>query len=90
MSIVQAKRFTVDEYHRLIELGFFHEDEHIQYNQGKSSYANKRICLPNQVVSLPAFPDLFLDLKRVFPPRLKPYIFIDFEISNLVNLWIFV
>ncbi|GAX40902.1 hypothetical protein NIES4075_18690 [Tolypothrix sp. NIES-4075] len=24
MSIAQAKRFTLDEYHKLAELGFFH------------------------------------------------------------------
>ena len=27
MQLAQVKRFTVDEYHRLAELGFFHEDE---------------------------------------------------------------
>lgn len=27
MSIAQAKRFTLDEYHKLAELGFFHEDD---------------------------------------------------------------
>jgi len=194
MSIAQAKRFTLDEYHRLTELGFFHEDDHIelingeiiemvskgkahetclrnlwkllpklvvdratlqsqapitlppnsepepdfaivqnkddnylsahpaptdvllvievsdssldydqvvkiplyakagisnywifnlfdnhlecysepyQDNQGKYGYSNKRIFLPNQTISLPAFPDLSLDLGRVFPPKLN-------------------
>ncbi|WP_341528034.1 hypothetical protein WKK05_01370 [Nostoc sp. UHCC 0302] len=28
MSIIQAKRFTPAEYHRLIELNFFQEDDH--------------------------------------------------------------
>ncbi|MCC5616297.1 Uma2 family endonuclease [Nostoc sp. CHAB 5836] len=193
MSIAQAKRFTLDEYHRLIELGFFHEDNHIQLingeiiemaskgtahetclrklwkelpkilkdkatlqsqapitlppnsepepdfaivqnraddylsdhpkpadvllvmevsdsslgydqdvkiplyakagitdywifnlfdnylevysepyqdNQGKYGYLNKRIILPNQVINFPCFPDLSLDLVRVFPPKL--------------------
>jgi len=192
MSIAQAKRFTLDEYHRLAELGFFHEDEHIELingeiikmaskgtahetclrkllkelpkllgnratlqsqapitlppnsepepdfaivqnkdddylsahpaptdvflvievadsslaydqdvkiplyakagiadywifnlfdnhlecysepyleNLGKYGYSNKRIVLPNQVVSLPGFPDLSLDLSRVFPRK---------------------
>lgn len=33
MSIAQAKRFSLDEYHRLIELGFFHEDDcHWKHN----------------------------------------------------------
>ncbi|MGH1394493.1 MAG: Uma2 family endonuclease [Trichormus sp.] len=35
MSIAQAKRFTLDEYHKLIELGFLHEDDHIQLIKGE-------------------------------------------------------
>jgi len=35
MSIAQAKRFTLDEYHRLGELGFFHEDDHIELINGE-------------------------------------------------------
>lgn len=35
MSIAQAKRFSLDEYHRLIELGFFHEDDHIELINGE-------------------------------------------------------
>ncbi|MEH2023198.1 Uma2 family endonuclease [Nostoc sp.] len=35
MSIAQAKRFTLDEYHRLTELGFFHEDDHIELINGE-------------------------------------------------------
>lgn len=35
MSIAQAKRFTLDEYHRLTELGFFHEDDHIELVNGE-------------------------------------------------------
>lgn len=194
MSIAQAKRFTLDEYHRLTELGFFHEDDHIelingeiiemaskgkahetclrklwkelpkilgdkatlqsqapialppnsepepdfaivqnraddylsahpkpadvflvmevsdsslaydqdvkiplyakagivdywifnlfdnflecysepyQDNQGKYGYLNKRIVLSNQVINFPCFPDLSLDLGKVFPPKLN-------------------
>jgi Uma2 family endonuclease len=194
MSIAQAKRFTLDEYHRLTELGFFHEDDHIELingeiiqmvskgtahetclrklwkelpklvgdratlqsqapiavppnsepepdfaivknrdddylsshptpvdillvmevadsglaydqdvkiplyaqagihdywifnlfdnhlecysepyldNQGKYGYLNKRIVLPNQVIALPCFPDLLLDLNKVFPAKLN-------------------
>ena len=32
MSTVQAKRFTLSEYQKLAELGFFHEDSHIEIN----------------------------------------------------------
>ncbi|MEH2168585.1 MAG: Uma2 family endonuclease [Nostoc sp.] len=35
MSIAQAKRFTLNEYHRLGELGFFHEDDHIELINGE-------------------------------------------------------
>lgn len=35
MSIAQAKRFTLDEYHKLIELGLLHEDDHIQLINGE-------------------------------------------------------
>ena len=34
---------------------------------GKFDYAVTRIFLPNQIVVLPSFPDLFLDLSRIFP-----------------------
>jgi Uma2 family endonuclease len=45
--------------------------EPYQDNQGKYGYSNKRIVLPNHVVTLPGFPDLSLDLIRVFPPKLN-------------------
>jgi Uma2 family endonuclease len=35
MSIAQAKRFTVEEYHKLAELGFFHEDDRIELINGE-------------------------------------------------------
>ena len=41
--------------------------EPYQDMQGKFGYAMKRIILPNQTVTLPGFPDLALDLSRVFP-----------------------
>lgn len=45
--------------------------EPYQDNQGKHGFLNKRIVLPNQVILLPGFPDLSLDLNRVFPPKLN-------------------
>ncbi|MBE9038011.1 Uma2 family endonuclease [aff. Roholtiella sp. LEGE 12411] len=45
--------------------------ERYQDNQDKHGYLNKRIFLPNQVIILPGFPDLSLDLSRVFPPKLN-------------------
>jgi Uma2 family endonuclease len=43
--------------------------EPYQNGQGKYGYKNKRIILPNQVIALPCFPDLSLDLAKVFPPK---------------------
>ncbi|MBD2626722.1 Uma2 family endonuclease [Trichormus variabilis] len=35
MTLVTAKRFTVAEYHRLAELGFFREDERVELIKGE-------------------------------------------------------
>ncbi|MDJ0796804.1 MAG: Uma2 family endonuclease [Calothrix sp. MO_167.B12] len=35
--------------------------------QGNFAYANKQVLLPNSSVNLPGFPDLSLDLSRIFP-----------------------
>ena len=43
--------------------------EPYQNKQGQFGYANRRIVLPNQVISLPCFSDLSLDLSKVFPPH---------------------
>lgn len=41
--------------------------ESYQDMQGKFSYRVKRIALPTEVVTLPCFPDISLELSRVFP-----------------------
>lgn len=43
--------------------------EPFQNGQGNFGYQNRRIVLPNQAIVLPSFPDLSLDLSRVFPPK---------------------
>ncbi|MEA5550408.1 Uma2 family endonuclease [Anabaena cylindrica UHCC 0172] len=35
MTVVTAKRFTIAEYHRLVELGFFREDERVELIKGE-------------------------------------------------------
>ncbi len=35
MSITTTRRFTLEEYHRLIEIGFFHEDERVELIRGE-------------------------------------------------------
>ena len=42
-----------------------------ELSRGKFDYLNKRIVLPNQSIALPCFPDLYLDLTKVFPPKQK-------------------
>lgn len=35
MSLTTTRRFTIDKYHRLIDIGFFHEDERIELIRGE-------------------------------------------------------
>ncbi|MFN9560405.1 MAG: Uma2 family endonuclease, partial [Dolichospermum sp.] len=37
--------------------------------QGKFGYRHKSIILPNESVKLPSFPELILDLTKVFPVK---------------------
>ncbi|MBE9205537.1 Uma2 family endonuclease [Nostoc sp. LEGE 06077] len=58
MTITQAKRFTLDEYHKLTELGFFHEDDHIELIYGEiiqmaSKGTAHSTCLRNLLRELP-------------------------------------
>ncbi len=41
--------------------------EPYQDSQGNFGYSVKRIVLPNQAIALPCFPDLSLDLSKIFP-----------------------
>lgn len=40
-----------------------------QTAQGRFSYRNKRVFLPNDTIALPQFPDLILDLSKAFPAQ---------------------
>ncbi len=40
-----------------------------ELSPGRFDYLNKRLVLPNQSIALPCFPDLFIDLTKVFPPK---------------------
>ncbi|MEH1904432.1 MAG: Uma2 family endonuclease [Nostoc sp.] len=58
MSIAQTKRFTLDEYHRLTELGFFHQDNHIELINGEiiemaAKGTAHETCLRNLLRELP-------------------------------------
>jgi Uma2 family endonuclease len=58
MTTIQAKRFTLEEYHKLAEIGFFHEDDRIQLINGElvEMVAKGRAhetCLRNLLRELP-------------------------------------
>ncbi|HAZ47788.1 MAG TPA: hypothetical protein DDW76_17445 [Cyanobacteria bacterium UBA11369] len=40
-----------------------------ELSPGRFDYLNKRLVLPNQSIALPCFPDLFIDLTKVFPRK---------------------
>ncbi|AFY45116.1 Uma2 family endonuclease [Nostoc sp. PCC 7107] len=44
MNIVTTKRFTIDEYHRLIELGFLQENERIELIQIVAKRTAHTVC----------------------------------------------
>jgi Uma2 family endonuclease len=35
MQLAEVKRFTIDEYHRLADMGFFHEDDRVELIRGE-------------------------------------------------------
>lgn len=77
MSIAQAKRFTVDEYHRLIELGFFHEGDHIQLINGEliemvSKGTVHETCIRNLLRELPKLVGDRATLQSQAPITLPP------------------
>jgi Uma2 family endonuclease len=58
MTIAQAKRFTLDEYHQLGKLGFFHEDDRIELIRGEiiqmvAKGTGHETCLRNLLRELP-------------------------------------
>lgn len=46
-----------------------HYREPLQNSQGKFSYRKKIVFLPDETINLPCFPDLILDLSKVFPKK---------------------
>ncbi|BAY99694.1 hypothetical protein NIES37_36770 [Tolypothrix tenuis PCC 7101] len=77
MSIAQAKRFTLDEYHRLTELGFFHEDDHIELVNGEiiemvSKGKAHETCLRNLWKLLPKLVEDRATLQSQAPITLPP------------------
>ncbi|BAZ07793.1 Uma2 family endonuclease [Calothrix sp. NIES-3974] len=57
--------FNLVDYH----LEAYHEP--YQDSQGKFGYLYKQICLPHQTIKIPCFPELEINLNRIFPGRLR-------------------
>ncbi|WP_414755151.1 Uma2 family endonuclease [Anabaena sp. CCY 9910] len=77
MSIAQAKRFTLDEYQKLTELGFFHEDDHIELINGEliqmvSKGKAHETCLRNLLRELPKLVGDRATLQSQAPITLPP------------------
>ncbi|WP_373529372.1 Uma2 family endonuclease [Nostoc sp.] len=77
MSIAQAKRFTLDEYHRLGEFGFFHEDDHIELINGEiiemaAKGTAHETCLRNLLRELPKLVGDRATLQSQAPITLPP------------------
>jgi Uma2 family endonuclease len=77
MSIAQAKRFTLDEYHRLTELGFFHEDDRLELINGEiiemaSKGKAHETCLRNLWKQLPKLVGDRATLQSQAPITLPP------------------
>lgn len=81
MSIAQAKRFTLDEYHKLAELGFFHEDDRIELINGEiiemvAKGKAHETCLRNLLRELPKLVGDRATLQSqapiVIPPKSEP------------------
>jgi Uma2 family endonuclease len=77
MSIAQAKRFTLDEYHRLTELGFFHDDDRLELINGEiiemvSKGKAHETCLRNLWKLLPKLVEDRATLQSQAPITLPP------------------
>ncbi len=58
MTTIQVKRFTLEEYHQLTEIGFLKEDDHIQLINGEliemaAKGTAHETCLRNLLRELP-------------------------------------
>jgi Uma2 family endonuclease len=69
LSVYAENNITNYWIFNLVDLCLEYYSEPYQKLQGEFGYRNKSICLPNESVTLPYFPDLTLDLTKVFPPK---------------------
>ncbi len=81
MTTVKTKLFSIDEYHRLIDLGVFTQSNRIElikgqlesYTQpyqkpnGEYGYLSQQIYVADRSISLPGFAGILLELDRIFP-----------------------
>jgi Uma2 family endonuclease len=77
LSFDQTTKLSLYAEDRILEYWIFNlvdnclemYSEPYQDRKGKFSYRLKRIALPNEVVALSCFPDVSLDLSKVFPSQ---------------------
>ena len=81
MTRIQVKSFTLEEYHQLIEIGFFKEDNHIQLINGEliemvSKGRARETCLRNLLRELPKIigdrGTLQSQAPIIIPPKSEP------------------
>ena len=71
LSVYAENNITDYWIFNLVEYCLECYSEPYQNLQGEFGYRRKLIYLPNESVALPCFPDLTLDLSKVFPPKMN-------------------
>ncbi|WRH67894.1 MAG: Uma2 family endonuclease [Planktothrix sp. GU0601_MAG3] len=69
LSVYAENNITNYWIFNLVDFCLEYYSEPYQKLQGEFGYLRKLIYLPSQSVTLPCFPDLTLDLTKVFPPK---------------------
>lgn len=71
LSVYSENNITDYWIFNLVDFCLEYYSEPYQKLQGDFGYLRKLIYLPTQSVTLPYFPDLTLDLTKVFPPKIN-------------------
>lgn len=77
MTLVTAKRFSIEEYHRLAELGFFQSDEHLELIHGEIIHMAAKgvaheVCVTRLLRELPKCLGETVTLRCQSPITLSP------------------
>ncbi|OIP68515.1 MAG: hypothetical protein AUK43_15770 [Oscillatoriales cyanobacterium CG2_30_40_61] len=71
LSVYAENNITDYWIFNLVDFCLEYYSEPYQKSQGEFGYLRKLIYLPTQSITLPYFPDLTLDLSKVFPPKIN-------------------